>query len=340
MAVQDLWHLRDGKTRSARYGRGLRWRASWHGQTAAYRTKRAAEAAELRMRTEPVARPRDETTVGELVDLWVAGKEGLSVKGKEAVDGAAKHVRLRWGSEVPADLLTHEIQAWIAGYEAGPSLKHKMMLCLSGACRIGIRLKALDENPCVGVRVGKEVAREGHFLTVKKVEKLAAAAGRGGPMVRFLAYTGVRIGECCALNVGDVTVTKTKTGDRVRVRIRKAKGDKARTVPVPASLLPSLDLDRPESSPLFPAPLGGQTTKDTWRSRVFVPAKEKVGMPELRPHDLRHTAASLMIQSGANVKTVQAALGHATAKMTLDLYAHLFDGNMDDVSARLDRMIG
>lgn len=339
MAVQDLWHLKDGTTRSARYGRGLRWRASWHGQSAAYRTKRAAEAAELRMRTEPEARPRDETTVGELVDLWVAGKKGLSPKGLEAVEGAAKHVRLRWGHEVAADLHTHEIQAWIAAHEAGPSLKHKMMLCLSGACRIGVRLKALDDNPCVGVKIGKEVAREGHFLTVEQVEKLAAAAGRGGPMVRFLAYTGVRIGECCALNVGDVTVTKTKRGKRVRVRVRKAKGDKARTVPVPAKLLAQIDLDRPAGAPLFPAPMGGRTTKDTWRSRVFVPAKEAVGMPALRPHDMRHTAASLMIQSGANVKTVQAALGHATAKMTLDLYGHLFDSSLDDVAARLDRLI-
>lgn len=335
MAVQDLWHLKDGKTRSARYGRGLRWRASWHGQSAAYRTKRAAEAAELRMKTEPAPRARDETTVGELVDLWVAGKRGLSPKGKEAVDGAAKHVRVAWGHHVAADLHTHEIQGWIAGYEAGASLKHKMMLCLSGACRIGVRTGALDANPCEGVRVGKEVAREGHFLDVATVEQLAAAAGRGRPMVRMLAYTGMRIGECCALNVGDVTVVD----GRVRVRVRRAKGDKARTVPVPAKLLADLDLTRPADAPLFPAPQGGRTTKDTWRSRVFVPAKLKIERPELRPHDLRHTAASLMIASGADVKTVQAALGHATAKMTLDLYAHLWDAGLDDVADRLDALL-
>ncbi|MDR6972036.1 tyrosine-type recombinase/integrase [Leifsonia shinshuensis] len=59
---------------------------------------------------------------------------------------------------------------------------------------------------------------------------------------------------------------------------------------------------------------------------------------ELEPmalHDLRHTAASLAISSGANVKAVQRMLGHASAAMTLDLYADLFDDDLDDVAMRL-----
>lgn len=52
-------------------------------------------------------------------------------------------------------------------------------------------------------------------------------------------------------------------------------------------------------------------------------------------HDLRHTAASLAISSGANVKAVQRMLGHASAAMTLDLYADLFDDDLDDVAMRL-----
>ncbi|MDQ1531827.1 MAG: hypothetical protein QOE37_1932, partial [Microbacteriaceae bacterium] len=47
-------------------------------------------------------------------------------------------------------------------------------------------------------------------------------------------------------------------------------------------------------------------------------------------HDLRHTAASLAISAGANVKAVQRMLGHASAAMTLDTYADLFDDDFDD----------
>ena len=56
----------------------------------------------------------------------------------------------------------------------------------------------------------------------------------------------------------------------------------------------------------------------------------------LTPHGLRHTAASLAIAAGANVKVVQQMLGHKTASMTLDLYGHLFPDQLDDVADRLD----
>jgi site-specific recombinase XerC len=60
-------------------------------------------------------------------------------------------------------------------------------------------------------------------------------------------------------------------------------------------------------------------------------------MPGLTPHDLRHTAASLAIKAGANVKVVQQMLGHASAAMTLDVYAGLFANNLDEVADRLDQ---
>ena len=56
-------------------------------------------------------------------------------------------------------------------------------------------------------------------------------------------------------------------------------------------------------------------------------------------HDLRHTAASLMVQSGANVKTVQRQLGHKSAAMTLDVYADLFDEDLDDLSERMGGLL-
>jgi integrase len=59
--------------------------------------------------------------------------------------------------------------------------------------------------------------------------------------------------------------------------------------------------------------------------------------PRVSPHDLRHTAASLAISAGANVKAVQRMRGHASASMTLDTYAGLFGEDLDRVSDALDR---
>lgn len=58
--------------------------------------------------------------------------------------------------------------------------------------------------------------------------------------------------------------------------------------------------------------------------------------PRVTPHDLRHTAASLAISAGANVKAVQRMLGHASASMTLDTYADLLDDDLDGVADALD----
>jgi integrase len=61
--------------------------------------------------------------------------------------------------------------------------------------------------------------------------------------------------------------------------------------------------------------------------------------PSVTVHKLRHTAASLMIASGANVKTVQSQLGHRTASMTLDQYGHLFPDDLDDVADKMDDLV-
>ena len=58
--------------------------------------------------------------------------------------------------------------------------------------------------------------------------------------------------------------------------------------------------------------------------------------PRMTLHDLRHTAASLAISARANVKAIQRMLGHASAAMTLDTYADLFDDDLDSVADALD----
>lgn len=60
-------------------------------------------------------------------------------------------------------------------------------------------------------------------------------------------------------------------------------------------------------------------------------------MPRVTPHDLRHAAASLAVSAGANVKAVQKMLGHASAAMTLDIYADLFDDDLEAVATALDQ---
>lgn len=59
--------------------------------------------------------------------------------------------------------------------------------------------------------------------------------------------------------------------------------------------------------------------------------------PRVTIHDLRHTAESLAVSAGANVKVVQRMLGHASAAMTLNVYADLFDDDLDAVAVALNK---
>ena len=73
-----------------------------------------------------------------------------------------------------------------------------------------------------------------------------------------------------------------------------------------------------------------------FRRDVFDRAAIVAGLDGLTPHELRHTAASLAVSAGANVKSIQRMLGHASAAMTLDVYSGLFDDDLDAVADRMD----
>jgi len=352
MAIDDLWRLKDG-TPSKRDGQGLRYRVRVPGWPAkSCRTKEEAKRIEAKRITEGPPTPASTVTVGELVDRWLATKRGLSRNGFASCEQAAMRARPAWGRRMAADVTRHEVASWLANMQvqqhggvgvrpthmAPASTRAKTLWCLRGAFDIGVEIGAVDVNPTLGIKPGRQVRRDVSFVEVGTVRALAEAVGRfrqphNSAMIWFMATTGARIGEVCALTVGDVDVK------RGRVRVREAKNGRARDVPVPASVMGMLDLGRPKGDPLFANSAGRRFDQSSWRNQVFNPAKREIGCPELTPHMLRHTAASWAIAAGADVKAVQEMLGHRSAAMTLDVYGHLWARGLDGVSARVDRFI-
>ena len=70
--------------------------------------------------------------------------------------------------------------------------------------------------------------------------------------------------------------------------------------------------------------------------REFKRIVTSIGRPDARPHDLRHTAATVAIASGADIKSVQSLLGHSTASFTLNTYVHASQKLMEDTANRID----
>jgi integrase len=96
----------------------------------------------------------------------------------------------------------------------------------------------------------------------------------------------------------------------------------------------------PKSIGNRPAHAGDNEPESPRAGAVARCQKSDKTFPRVTAHALRHTAASLAISSGANVKVVQRVLGHASAAMTLDVYADLFDDDFATVADKLSETVG
>jgi integrase len=187
------------------------------------------------------------------------------------------------------------------------------------------------------------------YLTADQLEALADAAGPGRVAVLTLGYCGLRWSELAALRVRHFDLLRRRVlveeavteVDGARLVWGTPRPHGRRSVPLPRFLVDELTrtvVNRPPDQLAFPPPQGAVLRNRNARAAWFDAAARAIGEPGLTPHELRHTAASLAIKAGANVKAVQRRLGHASATMTLDRYADLFDNDLDDVADRLDAL--
>jgi integrase/recombinase XerC len=148
---------------------------------------------------------------------------------------------------------------------------------------------------------------------------------RDTAMLELLYATGVRVGELVALDVDDV--------DRGRNVARVfGKGRKERTVPFGQPAARALDtwlsrgrpaLVAPGAGPaLFLGARGGRIDQRAVRTVVHRRIADVPGAPDIGPHGLRHTAATHLLEGGADLRSVQELLGHASLATT-QLYTHV-----------------
>lgn len=208
----------------------------------------------------------------------------------------------------------------------------------------------LVRNPCEKVKPPTVRPRRQRFLTAEQLAELADECGEYGPLVWFLGWSGLRFGEAVALRVTRVNpprrrirVEEAATEVRGRLVFGTPKTHEARTVIVPRYVIERIEpllANRGPDDFVFTAPRGGPLRANNFRRRVFNPAVERMGIPDLVPHDLRDTAASLAISAGASIKAVQRMLGHASAKVTLDIYGGLFEEDLETLADRLEERYG
>ncbi len=296
-------------------------------------------------------------TVAAVYESWARAQSHISPKTVATRKSAwCSRVEPQWGAVAVADIRTAAVRAWVAAMKADglgvPGIENAFRL-LRQILGAAVEDSRIPRNPCDGVKLPKRQHADRGYLSHAQVAALADAMDRQPEVVRFLAYTGLRWGEMAALRVCDfdmlrrrvnVSRSVTESGGLVW---STPKTHERRSVPFPAVLadeLSALMIGKGRDELVFTDMRGGVLRNSNWRARVFAPAvaacqKVDESFPSITPHDLRHMAASLAISAGANVKAVQRMLGHAKASMTLDVYADLFDTDLDAVAVELDAAI-
>jgi integrase len=357
---------RSGWVEDRRGRTGRRWRARYRGPDGRVRSRSFDRKvdADRWIHTQLVRIDRGDwtdpaagdVTLAEWSERWLRSLALKETTRAEYESLLRSRILPEFGS-VPINRITPAaIREWSASMTAAGlsasrvrAAKGRLAQCLQVAVVDGLLLR----NPADGVSTPPVRRRAQRFLYVDDVAALAAAAEArqhtGGLVVEVLAYVGLRWGELVALRRSRVDVLRRRidvaesaTEIGARLSWSTPKSHEPRTVTMPSTVVNKLARHLgavPPDGLVFTAPRGGPLRSSTWRRNVWMPAANEAGIAALRVHDLRHTAASLMISSGASIKAVQRQLGHATATMTLDLYGHLYDDDLDALADALDRRL-
>jgi integrase len=306
---------------------------------------------------------RGKITAGAWADKWLKTQGHLKPSTYARYAGiVTKHIRPRWGN-VPLAKIAHEdVAEWISSIRLAPASVTYIHRVLYLMLELAVRSGRITRNPAHGVRLPRVPGPTKRFLTREEVFRLADCAAEypipevGGQyrvLVLVLAFCGLRWGEAAGLKCSKVDtfrrrleITETLSEVGGHLIWSSPKNHQARSVPIPNFLVDMLaELIATKSAIetddlVFTTWRGKPLRNLNFRRDVFDRAADDAGLHGLTPHELRHTAASLAVSAGANVKAIQKMLGHASAAMTLDVYSGLFDDDLDGVAERLDQESG
>lgn len=344
----------------------VRYRKPDHSQ-AAKRGFLTKKAAQLYLAENDVALGRGEWVdasesripVAVLGETWLASQSHLKPSSYRPVEIAWRlYVKPKWGKVAVGDVRHSEVQAWVSGLSKGTDeVKAKGATtvlraygALAAILDTAVRDRRLSSNPARGISLPRKTGKARAYLSHDQVQLLADHSGKHATLVLLLAYTGLRWGEATALRISCLNMLRMRLSVQEnavnvggKIIVGTPKSHEARSVPYPAFLsepIAKLCEKKQHTALVFGDGYTHQPHPDGRRGWfVAAVAKSQADdktFPRVTIHDLRHTAASLAVSAGANVKAVQRMLGHASAAMTLDTYADLFDDDLDGVSIALN----
>lgn len=312
----------------------------------------------------------------EIAAEWLESKKKLKeasrLRYREVLD---THILPKWGS-VRIGAITHRsIVTWVTELTEGTSptsystkktspklapstIKYIVKVGFGSIIRYAIRARLISEDPLEGIELPSadvEEVAELRTLSHQGIEALAARAEevtgkhQDHVLIRLDCYSGPRINEILAFKVQDVllarkrvkilrTWTKAESGGW---KLGPPKTWQKREIPIPDFLVPELRKLMKGKKPtdwLFADEHGEAIEYKWWYNHVWLKSISIDEVPAgFVPHDMRHTAATLAIAAGADVKVIQQMLGHASSEETTNTYGHLWHDRLDEVMDALTK---
>ena len=241
-----------------------------------------------------------------------------------------------------------EWQNFILESNLSDSTMRTLNAMLSSIFNHAIKYYDLKDNPCHKAgTIGSTKRKEINFWTLEEYKEFISHVDKFPYKVAFdtLYYTGIRLGELCALTLSDFDFS-----DSPKLSINKnfqhfdkdyiidPKTDSSnRVIYIPKQLadeileLVSHYYDFSNDQRIF---FYNRSSYGNELRRVC----DKYGLRRIRIHDLRHSHASLLINSGYDVLMVAERLGHSDVKMTLNIYSHLFPSRQKELASELNKI--
>jgi len=306
-----------------------------------------------------------EITLQEYTEQWLTTDVALRLK-PGTVETYGDVLRNHWLPELgkrPLSAITREHVKTILQRKLMAGMKPNMAQSMFGVLRTCLNA-AVEEERIMGnpaARVGKFIGRsrtEVEIFTPKELTHLlqttAEEMPKAYPLVLTLARTGLRIGEALTLQVNDIDLDRREVlvrrtwGSRKKAlgkqRINTPKSGQPRRVDLSQQLCDVLGgylgTCTSDSPWVFPGEGDWPMTPSAFRYSVWLPLLRRSGVRYRKPHTLRHTFASMLIQAGESLAYVKDQLGHHSIKITVDVYGHLIPGTNKAAVDRLDAATG
>lgn len=280
-------------------------------------------------------------TVGEWAERW-SETMTQGPKTREVYEGHLRNWVLPMLGDMPvANLDKATVRAFVADIRNQGRSQGTVDGCvkiLRLTLGFAVDAGAINSNPASRLNLDRQQRQEMHFLNEHDVVLLASKMRHptNETLVLFAAWTGMRAGEIEALRVKRVNLQarKAEVAENLgeardgTLRFGPTKTHQRRTVPIAPFLVERLTPMLASSSSedlVFQAPGGGPVRHHNFYAREFKPGLKHAGLEaSIRFHDLRHSCAAWLIDSGAHVRAVMEWLGHSSPSVTLGTYGHLF----------------